>query len=225
MPHMAAAGAAVVGGIFSAFGQASANRANRREARLNRQFQERMSNTAIERRMADLRRSGLNPILAGRHDASSPGGAQAQMGNVGAAATEGAAKGGMLAANVANLKANTAFTVAKTKVIEPGTVGGPVIGGVMRWVRDKLKGAMEFTGGYNEPAPTTGFGVGKDGPAYDKQQNGMSRLQTLSEYRSKLMLEKKRMLMNDTPITLDLLKRIKAVNLQIMMAQQDLRRK
>ena len=81
---------ALIGGIFGATGQHAANKSNERIAKENRAFQERMSSTAVSRRMADLKTSGINPILAGKFDASSPAGAMATMGNVGAAATQGA---------------------------------------------------------------------------------------------------------------------------------------
>lgn len=74
--------AGVVGGLLGAKGQRDANRANLQIAREQMRFQERMSNTAVTRRMQDLQLAGINPILAGRYDATTPPGALATMGNV-----------------------------------------------------------------------------------------------------------------------------------------------
>lgn len=76
-----AAAAAVGGGVLSYMGQSGANRRNWQIAKAQMKFQERMSNTQVQRRMADLKAAGINPILAGREGASSPAGASAQMTN------------------------------------------------------------------------------------------------------------------------------------------------
>ncbi|AXH73709.1 MAG: DNA pilot protein [Microviridae sp.] len=56
------------------------NEANSKQAQLNRDFQERMSNSAWQRGMEDMGKAGLNPILAyQKGGASSPTGAQAAL--------------------------------------------------------------------------------------------------------------------------------------------------
>lgn len=63
---------------YMGWGAAERNRIfNAEQAQLNRDFQERMSNTAYQRAVEDLRQAGLNPILAAGSSASTPNGSSA----------------------------------------------------------------------------------------------------------------------------------------------------
>ena len=82
---------AITGAALGYQGTKETNRWNRSMAREQMAFQERMSNTAYQRAVMDLKAAGLNPALAySQGGASSPGGSTATMENAKASAVNSA---------------------------------------------------------------------------------------------------------------------------------------
>ena len=106
-----------IGGWLGYKGQKDTNVASAQQAQKQMDFQERMSNTAVQRRMADLKKGGINPILAGSKEASSPAGQQAPVGNKARAALEAATS----AQNLKNLSEQEANTIANTNLVHANT--------------------------------------------------------------------------------------------------------
>jgi hypothetical protein len=113
-------GAALIGAAGSVFSARTAaagakqqNQAAQASSREQMAFQERMSNSAYQRATEDMRKAGINPILAYQQGgASSPAGSQYSPVNVGLAQAQGLQAG----ASSANQLASSRFTQVKTGI-------------------------------------------------------------------------------------------------------------
>ncbi len=230
--------------LAGVWGQYDTNRRNIRMAREQMQFQERMSNTQVQRRMEDLRLAGINPLLAGKWEASSPAGAMAttQSAISQGVNTAAQAQGIRLAlaktrAEIRNIDANTRFTEGKGDVIQPAARAMEPIGrevsalfgadrpnsvtqGARNWLSDQFSAASARVG----PHSLTGQFLGRE------RTSAKGAAQSQDKLRMEIARVKNAMRSLQGNIKLDtdqnttaMRKRFRALQLELIQLQQELK--
>lgn len=105
----------LVSGGISAYGQYQANKTNIDIANRQMDFQERMSSSAYQRAMQDMKKAGLNPLLAyQRGGASTPAGAGTKVEDVLGKAVSSALEYKRLKADLDQIRSQTEMNKALT---------------------------------------------------------------------------------------------------------------
>lgn len=157
-PALIAAGGALAGTLLS-------NEESKNSAQSQERFQERMSNTAYQRAMADMTAAGLNPMLAySNGGASVPAGAMYTAQNAGAAAGQAYAaatsaraaesqaeqQAPVAEATVGNLRTQSAVNVAQKAKIEAETRNALINGDISQTTANTVqaiqRGVMSLGG-------------------------------------------------------------------------------